>query len=211
MFYTRNDAECTYLAILGNHKIELYFIQDDEQGCETNLEWRIEPKFDVETRALGRITCLDFGDDKSESFASGSTIGNVGIWNIHERHLEWTIKILHPKTKGPENISMIRALAREQAIITYSLKSQSLLLTEDKKQQARIRDPVSTRLEFDPADKGDVKSLAVDPGCAWIAATFENGSISVFSRKLASTSAGIAVVSTYEIVPHHIHARDLGP
>jgi hypothetical protein len=75
MFYTRNDAECSYLAILGINKIEIYFIQDDEQGCETNLEWRIEPRFDAETRSLGRITCLSFDDTKSESFATGSNLG----------------------------------------------------------------------------------------------------------------------------------------
>jgi hypothetical protein len=132
----------------------------------------------------------------------------VGIWNVLERHLEWTIKILHPKTKSPENISMIRVLHREQVIITYSLKSQSLLLTEDKKQQTRIRHPVTTQLAFDPAIKGDLKGLAVDPSSAWIAATFENGSISVFSRR--SMSGQPSVASTYEIVPQHIHTGALG-
>jgi len=96
---------------------------------------------------------------------------------------------------------MVRVLNREQVIITYSLKSQSLLVTEDKKQQIRIKNPVTTQLEFDPAIKGDLKDLVVDPACAWIAATFENGSITIFSRQL--------LVSIYEIVPHHIHTKDL--
>jgi hypothetical protein len=200
MFYSRHDAACSYLAILGNQKIEIYFIQDDEQGCETNLEWRIECKFDKETRALGKITSLDFGAS-SLSFATGSNIGNVGIWNITDKHLEWTIKIRHPKTKSRENISMIRALHREQVIITYSLKSQSLLLTQDQKQQSRIKRPVTTQLAFDPSVKGDLKDLAIDPCTTWIAATFENGSVTLYNRLL--------LVSVYELAPRYGNPRDL--
>jgi hypothetical protein len=201
MFYSRTDAACSYLAILGKQKIDIYFIQDDEQGCETQLEWRIEYQFDKETRALGKITSLDFGEG-SLSFATGSNVGNVGIWNIAERQLEWTIRILHPKTKSAENISMVRALHREQVLITYSLKSQSLLVTQDKNRHHRIKNPETTQLRFDPAVKGDVMDLSTDPANAWIAATFENGSITIYSRLL--------LAAVHEVAPHHIHTKNLG-
>ena len=76
------------------------------------------------------------------------------------------------------------------------------MVTEDRKQQIRIKNPVTTQLEFDPAVKGDLKDLVIDPTCSWIAATFENGSITIFSRQM--------LASTYEIVPHHIQQKDLG-
>ena len=68
---------------------------------------------------------------------------------------------------------MIRALHREMIIITYSIKSQTLLITEDEvKGKIRIKNPKTEVLEFDVGTKGDVRDITIDPAVKWLAVTF---------------------------------------
>ena len=124
LFHSRNNSPYGYLVILCQEKFYLFYVyEEDLQGCEKDLIWEYDYKFEKEVRKYGKILCVDF-EDKCETFVTGTNSGWVCCWDIHDRVIKHSFRVVNPTSKRPEAVNLIRDINEERIIVTYSYLSQ---------------------------------------------------------------------------------------
>lgn len=134
IYHSRNFSPFGYLAIVGPHRLMIYYIYDEDcTGADQDLVWDINYRFDNSVKKYGMHNCIDF-EDKCLTFVSGTNIGNVCIWNLEERAMTHTVRVINPKTRRPQVIDLIRNIDHERKFVTFDFITQTLCITMDEDQ-----------------------------------------------------------------------------
>lgn len=78
---------------------------------------------------MGKICCLDF-EDKCVTFVTGTENGWIQIWDLQNKCLIRRFRLFDPISKKVLPCNIIRVLKAERAVISYNLRTRSLLITK---------------------------------------------------------------------------------
>ena len=173
-----------------DYRFTIYYVYEEE-SANCDLIWDVYYRFAPDTREYGKHLCLDF-EVPGKRFITATNLGYLCNWSIEHQKLINAYQIVNPVSKQVEILSMIRGLEGQKQTISFSLKSQNLMLTEQVKSDYTIfHSPKShTHVEklevvfktfnFDVKKKGNVTNLKVDLFDTNLVTSFQNGSITIF-------------------------------
>jgi hypothetical protein len=132
IFCSRNNSPFGYLAIVGDFRVMLYYIYDEDGvGCEIDLNWDFKYKYDRQFKMFGQIVSLDF-DDMCTNFVSCTNLGYLCKWNFKDQELAKSYKVLNPITQRPVVVDMVLNLSYIDTYIAYSSRESLLLVLTDQ-------------------------------------------------------------------------------
>jgi hypothetical protein len=88
------------VALIGEYRLSIRYIYEDSVGCEHDVKFEYNYKFNKKMRKFGKHNCVDF-DDEARSLVTGTKQGWVCCWSITGQ-LELAIKLPSQKNSVTE-------------------------------------------------------------------------------------------------------------
>ena len=128
IFTSRSTTDYGYVALIGKMKFTIYYIYDDNiGGCDYQVVWSKDYRFDRSIRAMGQIISLDF-EQQCVTFITGTAQGWICIWDLQEKRILRRIRVVNPETGCFEACNLIRNMNMEKNILSCDATTKNLFL-----------------------------------------------------------------------------------